>query len=199
MTFRHVSGAIERIWATYPAIGIIVLFAALGYGIYQGSQAKTYAREARQNAADAKTASTENGRLLTEKLADKDSIIAAKDAQLAEKDGEIKQRDTAIAGQVNIIGQLYNDAVALQQQVLALHGKPLAIPVTLPSPSPPGTARVPSGTQTTRPGVGANSPPGIPAAIPSGNPSDGSVVRPAASKCQGPIFGLLPCGFGIHF
>lgn len=80
---------------------------------------------------------------LTGKLADKDATIKAKDAQITELGTQVLARDNAIAGQTTIIGQLYNSAVALQQQVTSLGGQARTIPITLPtqptriSPAPP--------------------------------------------------------------
>lgn len=148
------TGLVQRIWREFPAIGIILLFVAIAYGAYQGYKA-------REVAATAADLGRQNKILIQ-------TTVAAKDAQIRDKDAQLAQRDNAIAGQVQIIGQLYNDALALQEQVTALGGKPKPIPVTLPtpgrpvvpSPSPfpatgnrpvPGNTPAPAPTQVPRP------------------------------------------------
>lgn len=66
-------------------------------------------------------------------LATKDDVIASKDAQIRDLQQQVTNKDTAIVGQTAIIGQLYNGAVALQQQVIALGGQPKTLPITIPS------------------------------------------------------------------
>ncbi len=131
---QRVARGAERTWAAYPLIGIVLLFAAIGLGVFYGYQARILAGRASTYARQAHEA-------VVGQVAAKDAVIAAKEAQIAEKDREIQQRDTAIAGQVSVIGQIYNAAIALQQQVLALGGKPKTIPVMLPSrPTPTPTS-----------------------------------------------------------
>jgi hypothetical protein len=119
MTFQRIAREIEKTWAAYPLIGIIALFAVLGYSVYQGYKAKDYAKTAASISSD-------NSDLIKKNLKSKDDLIAEKDHQISQKDSDIQT-------QTNVIGQLYNDALALQQQVIVLGGKPKPIPVTLPS------------------------------------------------------------------
>jgi len=117
--FRRAGSAVEHIWASYPFIGIMVLFIGIGFGVFEGSKARQVAeksvRIAQQN---------------------RDTLIELKKTQqdaLAEKDRRIAEKDLNIQSLTTVVGQVYNAAIALQQQVIMLGGKPKVIPVTIPS------------------------------------------------------------------
>lgn len=99
-------------------------------GIAQARAAADHAVTAANNALDQ---SKQNQALLKGQVADKDKIIGEKDAELAAK-------DQALGTQTTIIGQIYNAAIKLQEQVQALKGQPVLIPVTIPGPAKPGAA-----------------------------------------------------------
>lgn len=145
MTFRRVTKAVGHLWASFPLIGIIVLFAALGLVVYQAHSARQYAATAAKFGIDNKA--------LIEQIKNQDAAtIRAKDDVIAEKDRQLREKDAALTGQTSIIGQIYNAATALQQQVIMLGGKPKTIPVTLPgrpttlNPPPGGAAPAPAST-----------------------------------------------------
>lgn len=142
MTFGRVTGVVRHLWISFPLVGVVVLFAVLGYVLYQGHSARVYAQTAAKFGSDNK--------ILIQQIQTQDAAtIKAKDDVIAEKDRQLTEKDTALAGQTSIIGQIYNAATALQQQVIALGGKPKTIPVTLPGrgttlvPSPGGSAPPP--------------------------------------------------------
>lgn len=120
---RRAGGAVEHIWASYPFIGIMVLFIAIGFGVYQGSKAKVYAKQS-------VGISKQNGVTI-------EQLRKTQQDALAEKDRRIAEKDSQIATSTVVIGQLYDDALALQQQVIMLHGIPKSIPIVLPSNSTP--------------------------------------------------------------
>jgi hypothetical protein len=138
VTFHRVAGAARHLWASVPLIGFVALFAGIGYGVFQSYHARQLAAVAAQFGKDNKA--------LIEQVKTQDAAtIKTKDDVIAEKDRQLREKDTALTGQTSIIGQIYNAAIALQQQVTALGGKPKTIPVTLPGqhttliPSPGGT------------------------------------------------------------
>lgn len=159
--FQRIARGAEHTWAAYPLFGIMAIFAAIGLSVFYSYQAHYYARQAQS--------------AVIGQIAAKDAVIAEKDTQLKDKDSQIQQRDLAVAGQVSVIGQLYNDAVALQQQVISLGGKPKTIPVTLPSAparSPAGAAH--SGPPPSQPVAVMASP--VPPASPVPHPSGTSAL-----------------------
>lgn len=121
-TLRRAGSAVEHIWRSYPFIGIIVLFIAIGFGVFEGSRARQFAEKS-------VTIAHQNQTTLGElKKAQQDAI--------AEKDRRIAEKDTQLTNATIVIGQLYDDAIALQQQVIMLHGNPKPIPVQLPQLKP---------------------------------------------------------------
>ena len=109
MTFRRITGAVGHLWASVPLIGFVVLFAVLGYVVFQSYNARHLAAVAAQFGKDNKT--------LIEQVKNQDAAtIKAKDDVIAEKDRQLHEKDTALEGQTSIIGQIYNAAIALQQQ-----------------------------------------------------------------------------------
>ena len=134
---RRAGGAVEHIWASYPFIGIMVLFIAIGFGVYQGSKAKVYAK---QSVAISK----QNGITIEQLRKTQQDALAEKDRRIAEKDLNIQNLTT-------VVGQIYNAALALQQQVITLGGKPKVIPVTIPTKTSltPSSNPAASSVQTT--------------------------------------------------
>lgn len=174
MTFHRVAGAAKHLWTAFPLVGVLVLFAAIGYGVFQSYHA-------RQLAATAAKFGSDNKALIQQIQTQDAATIKAKDDVIAEKDRQLAEKDAALTGQTSIIGQIYNAATALQQQVIALGGKPKTIPVTLPGRTttlnpPPGAALSP---QTKAP---ASSPPPV---VPSAGP-------PPAVSLQVPCLVVCP-------
>lgn len=129
-TLRRAGSAVEHIWRSYPFIGIIVLFIAIGFGVFEGSRARQFAEKS-------VTIAHQNQTTLGElKKAQQDAI--------AEKDRRIAEKDTQLTNATFVIGQLYDDAIALQQQVIMLHGNPKSIPVQLPQLKGNSTTTPPS-------------------------------------------------------
>jgi hypothetical protein len=162
VTFHRVAGAARHLWASVPLIGFVALFAGIGYGVFQSYHARQLAATAAQFGKDNKA--------LIEQVKTQDAAtIKAKDDVIAEKDRQLTEKDAALTGQTSIIGQIYNAATALQQQVIALGGKPKTIPVTLPGrgttlvPSPGGAASAP--VSTVRPPVAPSPSPSMSPAI----------------------------------
>jgi hypothetical protein len=138
VTFRRVTGVVRHLWISFPLVGVVVLFAVLGYMLYQGHSARVYAATAAKFGSD-------NKKLIEQVQKQDAATIKAKDDAIADKDRQLAAKDTALEGQTSIIGQIYNAAIALQQQVTALGGKPKTIPVTLPGRS---TTLIPSPGRT---------------------------------------------------
>lgn len=158
MTFRRVTGAARHLWASFPLIGVLALFAALGYGIFQSYHARQLAAVAAQFGSD-------NKALIQQIQTQDQATIKAKDDRITDLQNQLAAKDVALEGQTSIIGQIYNAAIALQQQVTALGGKPKSIPVTLPGKpttlNPPPSSLVPvtpprpvPGTSTVAPSPG---------------------------------------------
>lgn len=163
MTFRRVTRAARHLWASFPLIGVIALFAALGYGIFQSYHARQLAAVAAQFGKDNKA--------LIEKIQTQDAAtIKAKDDIIADKDRQLAAKDAALEGQTSIIGQIYNAAIALQQQVTALGGKPKTIPVTLPGGRPTTLNPPPGAASSPQAKAPASSPPQVVPA-PSASPA----------------------------
>ena len=123
---RRAGGAVEHIWRSYPFIGIIVLFIGLGFGVFEGSKARQFAEKS------VAIAHRNEDTLAELKKTQQDAI--------AEKDRRIAEKDTQITNATIVIGQLYDDAIALQQQVIMLHGNPKPIPVQIPQLKTSGIA-----------------------------------------------------------
>lgn len=166
MTLVRASTAIRKVLVAWPLIGVLAVFGAVGLSVY-------LAYEARQQ-------SKANGAAINGQLAAKDAVVAAKDAQILDLQRQLTAKDIAIVGQTSIIGQLYNGAVALQQQVTALGGQPKTLPIKLPTAS-----------TAIAPGVSSGASPGG-AAVPTPTP-----VRPPvapASPSPSPAINLqVPC------
>ncbi len=155
---RKIAHAIEKIWATYPFIGIVLLFAAIGFTIFIGLKSR--------EAAHAGSLSSQHTYDLVQgELKSKDAIIAEKDGEINQRDILIAQKDNAINTQTSIIGQIYNAAIALQQQITLLHGQPKSIPITIPnsnisSPtaisSTPNTSKLPTPMPSSSCNLGLN-------------------------------------------
>lgn len=171
MTFRRATGAARHLWASFPLIGVLALFAGIGYGIFQSYHA-------RQLAATAAKFGSDNKALIQQIQTQDAATIKTKDDRITDLQNQLAQKDTALTGQTSIIGQIYNAAVALQQQVIALGGKPKTIPVTLPGGKP----------TTLNPPPGAAFSPKAPVTVPQPNPSPPPEAPPAVSlQIQCPI------------
>ena len=134
---RRAGSAVEHIWASYPFIGIMVLFIGIGFGVFEGSKA-------RQVAEKSVVIAQQNQDTLKELKKTQQDALAEKDRRIAEKDLNIQNLTT-------VVGQVYNAALALQQQVITLGGKPKTIPVTLPTKTSLTPSSKPAGSsvQTT--------------------------------------------------
>lgn len=129
--FRKAGDAVEHIWASYPFIGIIVLFLAIGLGVFE-------AAKARQVAGIAASSSQQSNTILQELKRTQQDAIAAKNGTIDEQNKRLIEKDSQITTLTVVDTNLYNDALALQQQVIMLGGKPKPIPVNLSgTPSPP--------------------------------------------------------------
>jgi len=122
MIFKRATKAIEHVWATFPFIGIMALFIAISFGVFEGYKA-------RQSSENSVALAKQNRTTLEELKNTQQAVINEKDRRIAEKDAQFI---TA----VTIAGQVYNAALALQQQVTMLGGKPKLIPVTIPKIQP---------------------------------------------------------------
>ena len=134
--FRKAGSAVEHIWASYPFIGIIVLFLAIGLGVFE-------AAKARQVAGIAASSSQQSNTILQELKRTQQDAIAAKNGTIDEQNKRLIEKDSQIATLTVVDTNLYNDALALQQQVIMLGGKPKPIPINL--------SRTPSSIQPSSP------------------------------------------------
>ncbi len=151
--FGRTSKAVEEVLIAWPLIGVLAVFAAIGMSVYLAYQTRQAAKA--------------NGMAIRGQIVAKDATIASKDAQILDLQKQLAAKDVAITGETAIIGQLYNGAVALQQQVTALGGQAKTIPITLPrgpTALTPGTVSpVPSGSPTARPPTASPAPSQSPA------------------------------------
>lgn len=160
--FRRISTGIEKVWSTYPAIGIVALFVVLGYGVYQSTQAKDYALQART--------------AVRGQLAAKDDTITEKDREITDLHNQLAAKDASLTGLTIVVGQIYNAAIALQGQVTALGGQPKTIPVTLPRPT---TLTPPAVSSTVLPGAAFG--PKAPVTVPQPNLPPPRTAPPAVN------------------
>lgn len=166
MTFVRASTAVRKVLVAWPLIGVLAVFGAVGLSVYLAYQARQ--------------ASKANGQAITGQLASKDAVIKSKDDQLLDLQKQLAAKDVAIVAQTSIIGQLYNGAVALQQQVTSLGGQPKTLPIKIPMPT------------ALAPGVSSPVPPSSPAPAVPPRPPGASTVAPTPS--MSPAINLqVPC------
>lgn len=136
MIFKRAAKAIEHVWASWPFIGIMALFIAISFGVFEGYKA-------RQSSERSVAIAKENRTTLEDLKNTQQAVINEKDRRIAEK-------DTQLANATIVVGQVYDAALALQQQVIMLGGKPKTIPVTIPQIQPSKTRpnTIPNPTKT---------------------------------------------------
>jgi hypothetical protein len=149
VTLVRTSTAVKKVLVAWPLIGVLAVFGAVGLSVYLAYQARQ--------------ASKANGQAITGQLASKDALIKSKDDQITDLQRQLAAKDVAIVAQTSIIGQLYNGAVALQQQVTSLGGQPKTLPIKIPSAP---TALVPGVSSTVPPGAASSPQAKAPASSP---------------------------------
>ena len=133
---RRMSAAIERLWAAYPLVGIVLLFGVLAFIVFQSYKARELAATAVH--------------LERTVIAAQQETIRTKDATIADQGKQLAAKDQLISAMNGGITKLVDEVVLLEGQVKKLGGSPAPFSVQIQPPTATATPS-PSLTPTTAP------------------------------------------------
>lgn len=131
---RRMSAAIERLWAAYPLIGIVLLFAVLAFIVFQSYKARELAATAVH--------------LERTVIAAQQETIRTKDATIVDQGKQLAAKDQLISAMNGGITKLVDEVVLLEGQVKKLGGSPAPFSVQI---QPPGSTVTPTVTPASSP------------------------------------------------